>query len=202
MQVIACNTHRRKPECSSERNETRRPLSGCAQASQFCKSGPMSEIPRGKFIGEKIDGKPSNEAGNKRSLVAELGKGLLFTMLRCFSETMTTLLTAIGLLIAAFGALIAYFQWRSTHQRIVLDLFQRRMEVFKEIEGAAKQSVSSTERADATAAFWRFASARSDARFLFGADVITKLEKRRADLAAIMSFSDITQAHAEWQRIA
>jgi hypothetical protein len=33
-----------------------------AQAAPFCKSGLMSDIPRGKFIGERIDGKPSNEA--------------------------------------------------------------------------------------------------------------------------------------------
>ena len=30
-----------------------------AQAAQICTSGPMSDIPRGKFIGKKIDRSPS-----------------------------------------------------------------------------------------------------------------------------------------------
>ena len=78
---------------------------------------------------------------------------------------MTTLLTAIGLLIAGFGALIAYFQWRTAHQRIVLDLFERRTEVFEEIENAVKQALNSSTREEADAAFWRFVSAESESRF-------------------------------------
>lgn len=113
---------------------------------------------------------------------------------------MTTLLTAIGLLIAAFGALIAYFQWRTAHQRIVLDLFERRTGVFEEIENAVKQALNSANREEADAAFWRFVSAESKARFLFGVEVIEELKTRRVDLSAIRSFIDV-QSHREKQRM-
>ena len=49
--------------------------------------------------------------------------------------TMNILTAGLGLLIAGFGALIAYFQWRTGHQRVVLDLFDRRVAVFRQIDG-------------------------------------------------------------------
>ena len=36
-------------------------------------------------------------------------------------------------LIAAFAGFIGYRQWRTSHERIVLDLFERRMTVYEDI---------------------------------------------------------------------
>jgi hypothetical protein len=49
------------------------------------------------------------------------------------------MVTFISTLIAAIGAAILYFQWRTAHQRAVLDLFDRRLEVFGDIEKAVAE---------------------------------------------------------------
>lgn len=38
--------------------------------------------------------------------------------------------------IAAFAALIAYLQWITAHQKIVLELFEKRLEAFRETQAA------------------------------------------------------------------
>jgi hypothetical protein len=106
-------------------------------------------------------------------------------------KSMTVVLAILGALITAFGALIAYFQWRTAHQRVVLDLFDRRVAIVNEIEAAAKEILNAVAGAQMEKPFWSFVAAESKARFLFGADVINKLADLRADLAAAMSFSGI-----------
>jgi hypothetical protein len=115
--------------------------------------------------------------------------------------TMNILTAGLGLLIAGFGALIAYFQWRTGHQRVVLDLFDRRVAVFRQIEDAAKGMLNTASRADMEAPFWSYIRAESDARFLFGEDVIETLAKRREDIAAVMAFSELDHSHPEWQQL-
>jgi hypothetical protein len=51
------------------------------------------------------------------------------------------------------------------------------------------------------APFWSYIRAESDARFLFGDDVIEALAKRREDIAAVMAFSELDQGHPEWQQL-
>jgi hypothetical protein len=95
--------------------------------------------------------------------------------------------TIIGLL----GALIAYFQWRTAHQRVVLDLFDRRIAVFREIEDAAKGMLNASNTSDMEKPFWAYVRAESNARFLFGQDVIGALESLRSDIADVMSLTGI-----------
>lgn len=114
---------------------------------------------------------------------------------------MTTLIAAFGVVIAGFGALIAYFQWRTTHQRVVLDLFERRVAVFQEIENAAKAMLNAVTRKEIDSAFWSFVRAEANARFLFGAEVAIHLADRRADCAAIAAFSDVSEDHPEWRQM-
>jgi hypothetical protein len=104
---------------------------------------------------------------------------------------MTTVLALLGVMITAFGALIAYFQWRTAHQRVVLDLFDRRIAVFREIEEAAKGILNAQNKSDMEKPFWSFVRAEANARFLFGLDVIAALEALRSDLADVMSFTGI-----------
>jgi len=44
--------------------------------------------------------------------------------------------------IAVFAALIAYFQWRTAHQRVVLDLVDRRVQTFELVERACGSIIS------------------------------------------------------------
>jgi hypothetical protein len=90
--------------------------------------------------------------------------------------------------IAAFAALIAYFQWRTAHQRIVLDLFDRRLQVF-EIAASACGSIISSGK-PSIEALRKLHEAKGNARFLFGDDVNSYLKDRIADCAFLLAFND------------
>ena len=71
--------------------------------------------------------------------------------------------------VAILGVLIAYFQWRTAHQRVVLDLFDRRLRIF-ELAGNACASIISSGK-DTVEALRQLHEAKGNARFLFGDDV-------------------------------
>src|SRR5262245_57090208 len=87
--------------------------------------------------------------------------------------------------IAALGALIAYFQWRTAHQRIVLDMFDRRLQVFETAAEACGSIISSGK--PSMDALRKLHQARGNARFLFGDDVNSYLKDRIADCAFLLS---------------
>ena len=116
-------------------------------------------------------------------------------------NVVTALLGFLGLVLGGIGALIAYFQWRTAHQRVVLDLFDRRFDVFSQIEEATKGIVNATSRKEMEAPFWTYVRAEMRARFLFGTDIIELLAKHRADIAAVRAFSNIRQDHPEYQQL-
>jgi hypothetical protein len=98
-----------------------------------------------------------------------------------------TLITAI---VAVVGSFIAYFQWRTAHQRVVLDLFDRRLRVFEDVEEAVKSVFSSTDVTNET--FFRLVKAKGSARFLFGQEVNSHLQTMIDDFAWRMTFNDQT----------
>ncbi len=96
----------------------------------------------------------------------------------------------IGTLIAAGAAFIAYFQWRTAHQRVVLDLFDQRLRVFEDLESAVKNVFSTTQ---VTNESWiLLLNSKSRARFLFGKDVNNYIQKQIEDFAWRMSYTDQT----------
>jgi excinuclease UvrABC helicase subunit UvrB len=97
-------------------------------------------------------------------------------------------MTWINTLIAAFVAAVVYFQWRTAHQRVVLDLFDRRLRVFEDIEKAVRSVFASAQVTNET--FRLFVEAKARARFLFSKDVIDYLEKLQKDFAWRLSFTD------------
>jgi hypothetical protein len=86
-------------------------------------------------------------------------------------------------LVAAIAALIAYLQWVTAHQKIVLELFDKRLEAFRGIQTAIvpimRNGAATQEE------FFAFAAAVERCRFLFGDDVHQYL----ADLRTKLSFS-------------
>jgi hypothetical protein len=84
---------------------------------------------------------------------------------------------------------------------VVLDLFDRRLAVFHDVDEAAKAILNATSGSERQAPFWRYIKAEANARFLFGQEIIDLLAERRKDIAAIMSFSDIRFDHPEYAKL-
>jgi len=76
---------------------------------------------------------------------------------------------------AVFVATIGYFQWRTAQQKVVLELFDRRHEIYREIREAVAR-ITGSGRADLDIEI-KVAEALERARFFFGIEVIRYLEQ-------------------------
>ncbi|MGJ5075506.1 hypothetical protein [Bradyrhizobium oligotrophicum] len=93
-------------------------------------------------------------------------------------------------LIAAFAALIAYLQWVTAHQKIVLELFDKRLEAFRAIQeglSPVMRNATTTQQE-----FTAFVMAVERCRFLFGNDVSTYLRGLRSKMAFMTTYTDAT----------
>jgi hypothetical protein len=91
-------------------------------------------------------------------------------------------------LVAAIAALIAYLQWVTAHQKIVLELFDKRLEAFRGIQTAIlpiMRNGAATQQE-----FFAFAEAVERCRFLFGDDVHQYLADLRTKLSFMSVFTD------------
>lgn len=79
--------------------------------------------------------------------------------------------------IALLAIVIAVFQWRTAHQRAVLDLFDRRMQVYEAIIAAISEIMR--EGNATTNAIIEFDRAAVTVPFLFGSEVDLFLKKTR-----------------------
>jgi hypothetical protein len=84
-------------------------------------------------------------------------------------------LALLGSGIAALAAVMAVAQWRTNHQRVVLDLFDRRFAIY-DPTGALMGRILTTGRAPLNDIV-ELESLRARAQFLFGPDVIQFLDK-------------------------
>ena len=84
------------------------------------------------------------------------------------------------ILIGAIAAMIAYFQWVTAHQRIVLDLFDRRVSIFRIIQWVVLE-VREAGGEVSQQVLQSFVLAELEARFLFGNDVRKLLAELRYD---------------------
>jgi hypothetical protein len=90
------------------------------------------------------------------------------------------MLTYIATVVGIVGALIAYFQWRTAQQKVAVDLFEKRYEIYGDLRRIVSEFLTTAEFPDA--AQRAFQAAQSLARFYFGAEVDEYLEKARRDL--------------------
>ena len=91
-------------------------------------------------------------------------------------------------LIGALGALIAYLQWVTAHQRLVLELFDKR---FAALEALLTSLGPIYASGKATAQeFFDFAYAMERCRFLFGSEVFQYLETIKKDLSFLVAYTD------------
>jgi hypothetical protein len=83
--------------------------------------------------------------------------------------------------IAAIVAFIAWLQWRTADEKVVLDLFDKRFAVYEELRNGIYPARSGDQNA-----VLGFKVATLRAQFLFGAEVTTFLEATASDLAEAM----------------
>ncbi|WP_315763627.1 hypothetical protein [Bradyrhizobium sp. SZCCHNS2005] len=83
--------------------------------------------------------------------------------------------------IALLAIVIAVLQWRTAHQKIVLDLFERRMKVYSEIRAVIASTVSSGKLPNEK--HFEYMRAADGAKFLFGSKVNGYLEDLNNTLA-------------------
>jgi hypothetical protein len=78
--------------------------------------------------------------------------------------------------IAATVALIAFFQWRTAHQKLVIDLFERRMKIYTQCKGLLRKILANPAQGANETAF-EFQNAVAEAEWLFGDDMRTLLDR-------------------------
>lgn len=100
------------------------------------------------------------------------------------------------MIIAALGALIAYFQFVTARRKLMLDLFDRRLKVVEGIERSIGAFFSRMKVTNEIF-FNDLLTARAAARFLFGKDVDDFLQKTQEDLAFFIAYSDEMLADPE-----
>jgi hypothetical protein len=83
--------------------------------------------------------------------------------------------------IALLAIVIAVLQWRTAHQKIVMDLFERRMTVYSKIRGVIASTISSGKLPNEK--HFEFMQASDGAKFLFGSKVNGYLEELNSTLA-------------------
>ena len=83
--------------------------------------------------------------------------------------------------IAAIVAVIAFLQWVTALEKIVLDLFDKRFDIYAELRSAIAYQLRYSRVDDDS--YFKFARAVFRAKFLFGPEVFSFLEERRVDLA-------------------
>lgn len=100
----------------------------------------------------------------------------------------STIISIATVTVAVIVAVVQYAQWRIANQKVVVDLYDRRLKVFHQLESAVDIVMRDGE-ANGNA-FQNFAIAQADARFLFGDDVKTYLQTLRESFAWLMSFTN------------
>lgn len=96
-------------------------------------------------------------------------------------------------LVGAAVAIVAFMQWRTAHQKVVLDLFDRRIAVYEQVVSAVEDYLGGDGNLSGINARQKLWRARAKATFLFGHEVVQVIEA----LAREMLQLDILQRRRE-----
>ncbi|EJT03630.1 hypothetical protein [Rhizobium sp. CCGE 510] len=100
-------------------------------------------------------------------------------------QTLAALLTPT---IAIIALMIAFLQWRTAHQKVVLDLFERRRKVYDEVHNIIVYFWTNDGNLTGFHAGQRLAHAYAESRFLFGEEISNAINSLKAtilDLSAL-----------------
>jgi hypothetical protein len=106
---------------------------------------------------------------------------------------MAQVLTTIVL--GGIAAYIAYRQWRTAHHRIVLDLFDKRYQVYDALRSAMNPIYVAGAATDDD--FFAFTRAADRARLLFGSDVNEFLSQTRQRINRLVLDGKMIKSHYE-----
>jgi hypothetical protein len=99
-----------------------------------------------------------------------------------------TLIPIAAIIVSLVVACVQYAQWRTTNQKVVIDLYDRRLKVYTQLEKAIVPVLREGEVSQE--AFREFVIGEADARFLFGDDVHEYLKTLRKRFAWLLSFTN------------
>ncbi|ACE89496.1 hypothetical protein RHECIAT_CH0000503 [Rhizobium etli CIAT 652] len=88
-------------------------------------------------------------------------------------QTLAALLTPT---IAAIAIVIAFMQWRTAHQKVMLDLFERRLKIYDQVHEVVAYFWTNEGNLVGFNAGRKLAAAHADARFMFGEEVAIAIE--------------------------
>jgi hypothetical protein len=95
------------------------------------------------------------------------------------------MISVLILLTAMAAATVSFFHWQASHNKIVLDLFDRRLEFYEQLAKVISNFLASFNVTDDMLSSYERAMTRS--RFLFGPDVAIFLKSRHKDLLSAWS---------------
>jgi hypothetical protein len=87
----------------------------------------------------------------------------------------------IALLVSIAVALVGFFSWRTAHQKMILDIFEKRFAVYEDLIQLMSVQIRESYLRDED--FHKFVRALDRAKFLFGRDVSDYLHRVQEDLA-------------------
>jgi hypothetical protein len=92
-------------------------------------------------------------------------------------DLLKVLLPLATLAVALLGFAVAWGQWTTTRSKLILDLFERRREVYSDLLGPIADAVRTTRPEAKT--LGEFVRILDRAQFLFGRDVLDYIDKYR-----------------------
>jgi hypothetical protein len=98
-----------------------------------------------------------------------------------------TLISIAAIIVSIVVAGVQYAQWRTANQKVVIDLYDRRLKVYQQLEKAIGPVLREGEVS--AAAFKEFMIGQADATFLFGEDVQEYLKSLRKCFAALLGMT-------------
>jgi hypothetical protein len=99
-----------------------------------------------------------------------------------------TLIPIAAIVVSLVVAIVQYGQWRTANQKVVIDLYDRRLKVYTQLEKGISPVLR--EGKVSQEAFNEFLIGEADARFLFGDDVREYLKTLHEHFAWMLSFTD------------
>jgi hypothetical protein len=101
---------------------------------------------------------------------------------------MGALISSAAIIVSVVVAIVQYAQWRTANQKVVVDLFDRRLKVYNQLADGISPVVREGEVSGS--AFNEFMIGQADATFLFGDDVQDYLKELRRCFAWLMSMTN------------
>ncbi len=119
------------------------------------------------------------------------------TSVPAWIQILQALLTpTIGIAVVVVG----FLQWRTAHQKVVLDLFERRLAIIDAARNAAKKIVFDQEP-DYEDAVEIATDAAIRSRFLFGSDIVKLIVEFRGDVHRATESGSIFETTSDIDRI-